>query len=199
MEKLTLHEVVLVEGKYDKIKVSSIVDATILTTDGFGIFKEKEKTALLRRLAAERGLIVVTDSDGAGQVIRGYIRSVLPKSQVTHLYIPQIEGKEARKATPSKEGILGVEGMEADLLRKLFAPFDVGKSSPKWELLTKLDLYIDGLSGGAQSEARRNALARALDLPSGLSSNALIEAINLLGGKPFYESALEKLGEQSIG
>lgn len=196
MEKIILHEVVLVEGKYDKIKVGSIVDATILTTDGFGIFKEKEKIALLRRLAAERGIIVVTDSDGAGQVIRGYVSSFLPKTQVTHLYIPQIEGKEARKLAPSKEGTLGVEGMEADLLRKLFEPFAVGQNRVKWHLLTKFDLYTDGLSGSKQSAAKRNALAHALDLPHGLSANALIEAINLLGGKPLYEEALKKINAQ---
>lgn len=196
MEKLKISQVVLVEGKYDKIKVDSVVDATILTTDGFGIFKEKEKTALLRRLAAERGLIVVTDSDGAGLVIRNYITSILPKSQVTHLYIPQIKGKEVRKAIPSKEGTLGVEGMEADLLRGLFEPFAVGRTAPEWEAVTKYDLYADGLSGGAGSEARRQALAKAIDLPSGLSSNALIEAINLLGGRLLYEKALDLLKMQ---
>lgn len=193
MEKLKIHKVVLVEGKYDKIKVGSLIDATILTTDGFGIFKEKEKVALLRRLAAERGLIVVTDSDGAGLVIRNYITSILPKSQVTHLYIPQIMGKESRKATPSKAGTLGVEGMEADLLRRLFEPFAEGQSLPEWEQLTKYRLYADGLSGGEGSEERRRRLAHALDLPSEISANALIEAINLLGGLPLYEKALESL------
>lgn len=193
MEKLNVHQVVLVEGRYDKIKLDSLIDATILTTDGFGIFKEKEKAALLRRLAAERGLIVVTDSDGAGLVIRNYISSILPKSQVTHLYIPQIKGKESRKAAPSKEGTLGVEGMDADLLRRLFEPFAAGHQLPEWECVTKLDLYEDGLSGSEGSEARRAKLALALDLPSGLSANALIEAINLLGGRALYESALGAL------
>ncbi len=191
--KLTLHQVVLVEGKYDKIKVGSVVDATILTTDGFGIFKEKEKVALLRRLAAERGLIVVTDSDGAGLVIRNYVTSILPKSQVTHLYIPQIRGKESRKASPSKEGTLGVEGMEVDLLRGLFAPFADGHRPPEWEKITKYDLYADGFSGTEGCEERRLALAKALDLPSGLSANALLEAINLLGGRALYDRALDSL------
>lgn len=193
MDKLKLSEVVLVEGKYDKIKLDSLLDATILTTDGFGIFKEREKRALLSRLAAERGLIVVTDSDGAGLVIRNYITSILPKSQVKHLYIPQIQGKESRKAVPSKEGTLGVEGMEADLLRALFAPFATGSKPPEWETVTKFDLYADGLSGGVGSEGRRQALAKSIDLPAGLSSNALIEAINLLGGRPLYERALGPL------
>lgn len=193
MEKLAIHEVVLVEGKYDKIKVGSLIDATILTTDGFGIFKEKEKRALLRRLAAERGLIVVTDSDGAGLVIRNHIASILPKEQVKHLYIPQIKGKEPRKAAPSKEGTLGVEGMDAELIRSLFAPFAAGHRKPEWETVDKLQLYEDGLSGAKNSEALRNRLARHLSLPSGLSANALIEAINLLGGRPLYDGALEKL------
>lgn len=196
MDKLKLNEVVLVEGKYDKIKLDSLIDATILTTDGFGIFKEKEKVALLRRLAAERGLIVVTDSDGAGLVIRNYITSILPKSQVKHLYIPQIQGKESRKASPSKEGTLGVEGMEADLLRKLFAPTAVGCRLHEGEKLTKYDLYADGFSGGEGSEGRRKALLEALELPSGLSANALLEAINLLGGKELYEKAVETLKDQ---
>lgn len=186
MEKLTLQKIVLVEGKYDKIKLDSILNATILATDGFGIFKEKEKVALLRRLAAERGVIVATDSDGAGLVIRNYINSILPKSQVIHVYIPKIKGKENRKSAPSKEGTLGVEGMEADLLRQLFAPFEEGEVSPVYPPVTKLDFYEDGFSGAPGSEAKRRALALALHLPDGLSANALLEAINLLGGRPLY-------------
>lgn len=193
MEKLKVNEVVLVEGKYDKIKLDSLLDATIVTTDGFGIFKEKEKVALLRRLAAERRLIVVTDSDGAGLVIRNYITSILPKSQVSHLYIPQIKGKERRKATPSKEGTLGVEGMEADLLRSLFEPFAVGRRQSEWETIGKFDLYCDGLSGAEGSDSLRRTLARSIGLPEGLSANALVEAINLLGGRPLYQKALDSL------
>ena len=191
--KIKLQQVVLVEGKYDKIKLSSLLDATILTTDGFGIFKEAEKRALLRRLAKERGIIVVTDSDGAGRVIRGHITSILPKEQVINLYIPKIRGKEARKAAPSKEGTLGVEGMDADLLRSLFAPYAVENGQTQYPPVDRWRYYEDGFTGGANSSALRRELAKLLDLPDDLSANALLEAINLLGGLPLYESALTRM------
>lgn len=192
-EKITLRQVVLVEGKYDQIKLASILDATILTTKGFGIFKETEKKALLRRLAKERGIIVVTDSDGAGKVIRGHIASILPKEQVINLYIPKIQGKEARKATPSKEGTLGVEGMDSDLLRRLFAPYAMDSSRMVGEQVDKYRFYEDGFTGGPDSSRLRGELAKVLDLPDDLSANAMLEAINLLGGLKFYEDALHKL------
>lgn len=193
--KMKLNRVVLVEGKYDKIKLDSLLDATILTTQGFGIFKEAEKKALLRRLAKERGLIVVTDSDGAGRVIRGHIASILPKEQVIHLYIPKIKGKEARKAAPSKEGTLGVEGMEADLLRSLFAPYaaDAAQDAKAPETVSKYRFYEDGFTGARSSTRYRAELAKALDLPDDLSANALLEAINLLGGLPLYEDVLRQM------
>lgn len=193
MEKLIIHRVVLVEGKYDQIKLASILDATILTTKGFGIFKEAEKKSLLRRLAKERGIIVVTDSDGAGKVIRGHIASILPKEQVVHLYIPKIQGKEARKSAPSKEGTLGVEGMESDLLRRLFAPYAVDAPRMDGEQVDKYRFYLDGFTGGADSSLRRRSLARVLELPDDLSANAMLEAINLLGGLSLYENALCQL------
>jgi ribonuclease M5 len=192
--KIKLNQVVLVEGKYDKIKLSSLLDATILTTDGFGIFKEAEKRALLRRLAAERGIIVVTDSDGAGRVIRGHIASILPKEQVVNLYIPKIKGKEARKAAPSKEGTLGVEGMDADLLRSLFAPYAVENKRADYVSVDRWRYYEDGFTGGPNSSRLRAELSKLLDLPDDLSANALLEAINLLGGLPLYENALARMG-----
>lgn len=191
--KIKLNQVVLVEGKYDKIKLSSLLDATILTTDGFGIFKEAEKRALLRRLAAERGIIVVTDSDGAGRVIRGHIASILPRQQVVNLYIPKIKGKEARKAAPSKEGTLGVEGMDADLLRSLFAPYAVESKRSDFAPVDRWRYYEDGFTGGPNSSRLRADLAKLLDLPDDLSANALLEAINLLGGLPLYETALARM------
>ncbi len=191
--KISLRQVVLVEGKYDQIKLSSLLDATILTTKGFGIFKEAEKKALLRRLAKERGIIVVTDSDGAGRVIRGHIASILPKEQVMHLYIPKIQGKEARKAAPSKEGTLGVEGMDAKLLRELFAPYATDAVRFSGEAVEKYRFYADGFTGGPDSTRLRALLAKELSLPDDLSANAMLEAINLLGGLPLYEQALEKL------
>lgn len=191
--KIKLNQVVLVEGKYDKIKLSSLLDATILTTDGFGIFKEAEKRSLLRRLAKERGIIVVTDSDGAGRVIRGHIASFLPKEQVVNLYIPKIRGKEARKTAPSKEGTLGVEGMDADLLRSLFAPYAVDSHRSDFAPVDRWRYFEDGFTGGANSSHLRAELAKALDLPDDLSANALLEAINLLGGLPLYEQALSRM------
>lgn len=191
--KIKLNQVVLVEGKYDKIKLSSLLDATILTTDGFRIFKEAEKRALLRRLAAERGIIVVTDSDGAGRVIRGHIASILPRQQVVNLYIPKIKGKEARKAAPSKEGTLGVEGMDADLLRSLFAPYAVESKRSDFAPVDRWRYYEDGFTGGPNSSRLRADLAKLLDLPDDLSANALLEAINLLGGLPLYETALARM------
>lgn len=195
--KIKLNQVVLVEGKYDKIKLSSLLDATILTTDGFGIFKEAEKRALLRRLAAERGIIVVTDSDGAGRVIRGHIASILPKEQVVNLYIPKIKGKEARKAVPSKEGTLGVEGMDADLLRSLFAPYAVESKRSDFAPVDRWRYYEDGFTGGPNSSRLRADLAKLMDLPDDLSANALLEAINLLGGLPLYENALARMVDPS--
>ncbi|MBQ8287473.1 MAG: DUF4093 domain-containing protein [Clostridia bacterium] len=191
--KLKLTRVVLVEGKYDKIKLDSLLDATILTTHGFGIFKEAEKKALLRRLAKERGLIVVTDSDGAGRVIRGHIASILPREQVIHLYIPKIKGKEARKAEASKEGTLGVEGMEADLLRSLFAPYAVDADIVDTQPVSKFRFYEDGFTGAPDSTKFRAKLEKLLDLPDDLTANALLEAVNLLGGLPLYEDALRRM------
>lgn len=195
--KIKLNQVVLVEGKYDKIKLSSLLDATILTTDGFGIFKEVEKRALLRRLAKERGIIVVTDSDGAGRVIRGHIASILPKEQVVNLYIPKIRGRESRKSAPSKEGTLGVEGMDADLLRSLFAPYAADSHRADYPPVDKWRFYEDGFTGGQNSTRLRAMLTNVLDLPDDLSANALLEAINLLGGLPLYEDALDRMEKPS--
>ena len=196
LTKIPVSRTVLVEGRYDKIKLESIVDAEILTTEGFGIFKQEEKKALLRAAAAKNGLIVLTDSDGAGLVIRNYVNGIVPKENVVHLYVPKIAGKEKRKATPSKEGTLGVEGMNADLLRDLFEPFRADSAAfeaRKAERISKTDLFADGFSGADGAEARRRALGLALGLPDNISANALIEAINLLGGKAVYEKAKSEM------
>ncbi len=194
-EKIKLTRVVIVEGRYDKIKLSSILDAAILVTDGFGIFKDTEKQALIRRLAIERGILTATDSDGAGLVIRNFINGIVPKGTVCHVLIPPIPGRERRKATPSKEGTLGVEGMNADLLRKLFEPFasDASGQTEPVEPISRADLYADGLMGGDGSAERRIALLAALDLPRNLSVTGLVDAVNLLGGRAIYEDALGKL------
>ena len=193
MEKIKIDKVIVVEGKYDKIKLSSLIDAYIVTTDGFGIFKNAEKKELFRRLAAERGLIVAFDADGAGLVIRNYFNSIIPKESLFHVYIPSIAGKEKRKEAPSKEGTLGVEGMEATLLRERFLPFASDASPVSSEEITLFDLYEDGFRGKEGSEEKRKAFLQAAGLPMNLSAKALVGAVNLLGGKNFYESVKKTL------
>ncbi len=183
---------IIVEGKYDRERVLSVAKATVITTDGFGIFKKDEKAALIRILAAAGGVIVLTDSDGAGLVIRNYIHGILPPDKIFDIYTPEVRGKEKRKAEPSKAGLLGVEGMSRDWLEKALAPFagGISRCEPK---VTKTDFYLLGLSGGDGSSEKRKKLARLLDLPCNLSSNSLINAINLAVSEKEYLSAIEKL------
>lgn len=194
-EKLHIDRPIIVEGKYDKIKLSSLLDAHIIATDGFGIFKRKEILSLIRRLGEERGVIVLTDSDGAGKLIRAHISSALPKEKIIHLYTPVIAGKEKRKKEASRTGILGVEGMESDCLRRIFAPFATNGSplTPKSRPVEKRDLYRDGLSGGPDAVARRAALAAALSLPPDMTATALLAAINLLLDYEEYKKAVTAL------
>lgn len=195
---IRIREAVVVEGKYDKIKLSSLLDGTIVTTDGFGIFRDREKMAYLRRLAKNQGLVVLTDSDGAGFVIRGKISSCIPASQLKHAYIPDIPGKERRKAAPSKEGMLGVEGMELQTLRQVLRR--AGATLLEEECLpenahgklTKADLYEMGLSGREDSAQRRKALQKELDLPERLSAGGLLQALNAL----YSEQELSVLRER---
>lgn len=191
--KLKINRPIIVEGLYDKIKLDSIIDAPIIVTDGFGVFREHEKAALIRRAAERSGVIVLTDSDSAGMVIRNYINSILPKEQTTHLYIPQMPGRERRKKIGSKSGLLGVEGMDADLLRKLLLPFSEGYADDAADTrgkITKLDFYLDGLSGGEGSAERRRALAKACGLPDNLSATALLAALNMLYTRDEYKGML---------
>lgn len=197
---IRIREAVVVEGKYDKIKLSSLLDGTIVTTDGFGIFRDREKMAYLRRLAENQGLVVLTDSDGAGFVIRGKISSCIPAFQLKHAYIPDIPGKERRKAAPSKEGMLGVEGMELQTLRQVLrragATLLEEESLPEnaHGKLTKADLYEMGLSGREDSAQRRKALQKELDLPERLSAGGLLQALNAL----YSEQELSVLRERLI-
>ena len=193
-DKLKIDIPIAVEGKYDKIKLSSIIDGQIITTNGFGVFASEEKKMLIRRLAAPRGIIVLTDSDGAGLVIRNYFRSILPKDKLINLYTPQVEGKERRKKVPSKAGLLGVEGIEAETLRRLFAPYagDLTERRPMKEV-TKSDFFADGLSGGDGSAERRKRLCRLLELPDNMSANALLAAVNLLCGVEKYKELLKNV------
>lgn len=191
--KLKINRPIIVEGLYDKIKLDSIIDAPIIVTDGFGVFREHEKAALIRRAAERSGVIVLTDSDSAGMVIRNYINSILPKEQITHIYIPQMPGRERRKKIGSKSGLLGVEGMDADLLRKLLLPFSEGYADDAADTrgkITKLDFYLDGLSGGEGSAERRRALAKACGLPDNLSATALLAALNMLYTRDEYKGML---------
>ena len=178
-----IKEAIVVEGRYDKNTLSQIVDAPILETSGFGIFKNKQQLALLRRVAENRGLIVFTDSDGAGFVIRNHLKSVIPAKFLKHAYIPDIYGKEKRKTAPGKEGKLGVEGMRPeiilDALRKAGATMD-GEELTTSHQITKQDLMELGLSGGKDSSALRLQLLKKLDLPQHMSANAMLQALNLL-------------------
>ena len=178
-----IREAIVVEGRYDKNTLSQIVDAPILETAGFGIFKDKKQMALLRQVAEKRGLIVFTDSDGAGFVIRNHIKSAIPGKYLKHAYIPDIMGKERRKAAPGKEGKLGVEGMKPDIileaLRRAGATIE-GEGTPESRQITKQDLMELGLSGGADASVRRLALLKKLNLPEHMSANAMLQALNLL-------------------
>lgn len=193
MEKLKIQKPIIVEGKYDKITLASILDAHIITTGGFSLFNKKETLSLIKRLGEKHGIILLTDSDGGGRQIRSYITSALPKDKITHLYIPKIEGKERRKKTASKSGLLGVEGMDAELLYKLFLPFSSDASLDDVGGITKNDFYFDGLSGGEGSKEKRLLLAKELSLPDDMSANALLEAVNLLINKKTYDELIEKL------
>lgn len=183
-ERIRIPLPVVVEGKYDKAKLASIIDATIVTTGGFAIFNSRERMALIRRLAGCGGVVILTDSDGAGGLIRSYIKSALPADMIYNLYIPRIEGKERRKSTPSKDGSLGVEGMRDELLRDLFADFArrMGFSgSPRGEYgtVTKADMMELGLTGDGSRDAR-DALGKRLGLPPGMTPNAFLGALNIL-------------------
>lgn len=181
MQRLRIACPVIVEGKYDKIKLSGVIEAQIITTDGFGVFRHAEKAALIRRMASSGPIIVLTDSDDAGKVIRSRISQLIPRERLIQLYTPRVPGKERRKSAPSAEGVLGVEGMEAELLYRLFEPY-AGDALPARaeNPLSKVDFYVDGLSGGPSSAARRDELAARFDLPPGMTANALLEALRMV-------------------
>ena len=193
-----IREVIVVEGRYDKNTLSQVVDATVVTLGGFAVFNDREKLAFLRRLAEERGLIVLTDSDGAGFVIRNYLKGALPREKVKQAYIPDIHGKERRKRHGGKEGKLGVEGMRPEVLlealRRCGATFEdeTGETPVPKEPITKADLFELGLTGGADSAAKRQALLKRLGLPEHLTANGMLEALNLLYGKEQLEDRMKE-------
>lgn len=179
MDKMRVREVILVEGKYDKIALEAVVDGLIFPVDGFAIFKDKARKELLRRLAERRGVVILTDSDGGGVVIRSHLKSILPPQQVKEAFIPDLPGKERRKRRPGKAGTLGVEGMKPEVLRRALLRAGVGvEEGPREAPFTKAKLYALGLSGTPDAKGRRLALQRALELPENLSANALAAVLN---------------------
>lgn len=191
-----IKEAIVVEGRYDKNTLSQIVDAPIFETNGFGIFKDKAQMALLRRVAQVRGLVVFTDSDGAGFVIRNHVKSAIPGKYLKHAYIPDIPGKERRKAAPGKEGKLGVEGMTPavilEALRRAGATMGDREIS-EHPCVTKQDLMELGLSGGGNSAELRKKLLKKLDLPEHMSANAMLQALNLLYNKEELSAIVNSL------
>ena len=183
IERLKIPYPVIVEGRYDKLRLESVIEAHIIPTDGFGIFKKEEKASMLRALAQKTPLILLTDSDGAGKLIRSHLTSVLPPERVIQLYVPRISGKEKRKNEASAEGILGVEGMERTLLYELFAPYanaEAVENRMAENPLSKTDLFEDGLTGGEGSAQKRDELCTRLGLPTGMTPNALLAALRML-------------------
>ncbi|MBO5262492.1 MAG: DUF4093 domain-containing protein [Clostridia bacterium] len=183
---------IIVEGKYDKIKLDSLVNATIITTGGFEIFNSKEKALLIKRLCEKDKIILLTDSDGGGHLIRSHIKTILPPDKIINLYIPRVEGKEKRKRSPSKEGILGVEGVEKETLLKLLEPFSDEGEERCVGGITKSDLYRYGPSGRDDSANARKSFLERIGLPSTMSPNAMLSALNILYSKDELEALMKK-------
>ncbi len=196
MMKKRIKYPIIVEGKYDKIKIDSLFDATVIVTNGFAIFNKNEKLSLIRALAEREGkIIILTDSDGGGHLIRSHIKTALSADKMINLYTPKTIGKERRKREASREGYLGVEGISPEVLFSLLSPFTTDEAKRKiGEPITKADLYALGLSGGADSSTRREIVLRALSLPHDMSPNAMLSAINILYSKAeFIKRATEIL------
>ncbi|MEG1846572.1 MAG: DUF4093 domain-containing protein [Oscillospiraceae bacterium] len=196
---IKIEKAVIVEGKYDKIKLSNIIDALIIETDGFAIFKDKNKQKLIRRLAKEKGILVLTDSDSAGFTIRSFLSGIVSNETITHAYIPDILGKEKRKAKMSKEGKLGVEGVNKKViinaLNKAGVIFSETDINLQKKLVTKTDLFEDGLSGGKNSAKKRQMLLKQLDLPEHLSANNMLKLINTFMTYEDYKQEINFLEE----
>ena len=193
-EKIKIHEAVIVEGRYDKIKLSNIIDAFILETDGFSIFKDKKKLTFIKKLALERGIVVLTDSDHAGFMIRSHIASAVSKSRIKNVYIPDVYGKEKRKAAPSKEGKIGVEGMSTEVILNAFEKAGVTASKVTCDNpVTTADFFELGLTGGADSKEKRKELCAELDLPEFLSVSSLISCINNMMSKEEFAKKVKAM------
>ncbi|HOP12132.1 MAG TPA: DUF4093 domain-containing protein [Oscillospiraceae bacterium] len=189
-----INEIILVEGKYDKIKLQSVTDANIVTLDGFSVFTDDEKIDALRSLADKRGLLVLTDSDAAGFKLRAFINGRIAKEKVKHAYIPDVFGKEKRKQVSSKEGKLGVEGISVSVLEEILTPFASDRIEPL-QTLTKADLYADGLVGRPDSVQKRRAFTIAAGLPARIGSNALLEFVNAMLTKEQYQTLIANISK----
>lgn len=192
MKKIKIDLPIIVEGRYDKSALMGYLDAKIITTGGFSIFNDKEKQALIRRIG-ENGIILLTDSDGGGKQIRKFLQGIIPKEKIHNLYIPKIEGKEKRKSKASKEGTLGVEGMEKEVILRLIAPFvSEEKTQKDAKIITKVDFFQDKLTGCDNASENRAWLCRECNLPDDMTPNALLEAMNLLYGYDEYKVIISK-------
>ena len=181
---------IIVEGKYDKIKIDSLVSARVITTGGFSVFNDKEKISLIKKLADKSKIIILTDSDGAGNLIRSYIKRALNPEQIINLYTPYVMGKEKRKREASKEGALGVEGIDSKKLLEILSPFSEDADEKIRNEITKADFYAYGLSGRENSKVAREEVLKKLDLPTNMSPNAMLQAINILYSKGEFEAIL---------
>ncbi|MDY2856335.1 toprim domain-containing protein [Oscillospiraceae bacterium LCP25S3_F9] len=190
---ISIKEAIIVEGKYDKMRLKSAVDATIIETNGFRIFKDKEKVNLIKQLAQKQGIIILTDSDSAGFLIRNHLRGIVPQEQIKNAYIPQIKGKEKRKDHPSKEGTLGVEGVDEDIILKALQNAGAVCGKENQELITKTDLYNLGLTGGEKSKILRTALLKELKLPQYMSAKAMLEVLNTVTTPKELYTLVEKI------
>lgn len=192
---LHLEQAVIVEGKYDKIKLSSVVDAVIITTNGFSVIKDREKLEIIRFYAKNKGIIILTDSDSAGFKIRNFLKGAIPDGKITNVYIPDIFGKEKRKTAPSKEGKIGVEGIDTKILLEAFRKAGVISTEADSERkpVTKLDLFEAGLSGGNNSAEKRSELLKYLGMPELMTTNAMLEIINTMMSRSEFMEITDKL------
>lgn len=193
-----LEQAVVVEGKYDKIKLSSVVDAVIITTNGFSVIKDKEKLEIIRFFARNKGIIILTDSDSAGFKIRNFLKGAISDGKITNVYIPDIFGKEKRKTVPSKEGKLGVEGIDTQILLDAFRKAGVisTETQTNKEPVTKLDLFETGFSGGENSAEKRSELLKYLGMPELMTTNSMLEIINTMMSKSEFMDIIEKLSQR---
>ena len=193
-----IKEAIVVEGKYDKIKLSSVVDAVIITTNGFSVIKDKEKLEIIRFFAKNKGIIILTDSDSAGFKIRNFLKGAISDGKITNVYIPDIFGKEKRKAAPSKEGKIGVEGIDTQILLEAFRKAGVisNEADSEREPVTKLDLFEAGLSGGNNSAEKRSELLKYLGMPELMTTNAMLEIINTMMSRDEFMKITAKLSQR---